>query len=305
MDATWKREGSGDGRGEEAILFERIGTPLKIQKLQRALYRKAKAEPKYRFYSLYGELLRADIIEEAMARVAHNDGAPGVDGQSCSDYLADEQSWAQWRDVLLEELRTKRYRPSPVRRVWIEKDGGKKRPLGVPTVKDRVVQTAVALLLLPIWEADSHPHSYAYRPKRRAQQAVEAINAAVRRGKVEVIDADLSGYFDSIPHAALLRLVARRVSDGAVLALIRAWLKAPIVERDEQGRSKPPQANRRGTPQGGEIWRLGGRGMFGRRSRFARHALAGQPVSEPAGLGSERKLPRRCGPTCRDGALRR
>lgn len=253
MDATWKREGSGDGRGEEELLFERIGTPLKIQKLQRVLYRKAKAEPKYRFYSLYGELLRADIIAEAMARVAHNDGAAGVDGQRCSDYLADDESWNRWRDDLLEELRTKSYRPSPVRRVWIEKEDGKLRPLGVPTLKDRVVQTAVAMVLLPIWEADSHPKSYAYRPKRRAQDAMGAISEAMRSGKVEVIDADLSGYFDSIPHAALLRLVARRVSDGAVLALIRAWLKAPIVEKDEQGRPKPPQANRQGTPQGGVI----------------------------------------------------
>jgi RNA-directed DNA polymerase len=188
-----------------------------------------------------------------MARVAHNDGAAGVDGQRCSDYLADDESWNRWRDALLEELRTKRYRPSPVRRVWIEKDGGKKRPLGIPTVKDRVVQTALVILLLPIWEADSHPHSYAYRPKRRAHDAMDAIGQAVRSGRVEVIDADLSGYFDSIPHAALLRLVARRVSDGAVLALIRAWLKAPIVENDEQGRPKPPQANRQGTPQGGVI----------------------------------------------------
>jgi retron-type reverse transcriptase len=154
-------EGRDDGRAEAETLFDRITTPVKVQKLQRALYRQAKAAPGYRFYSLYGELLRRDIVETAMSAVAHHEGAAGVDGQECSAYTRSDEAWPQWRDALLEELRTKTYRPSPVRRVRIPKGDGKTRPLGIPTVKDRVVQTAVALLLLPVWEADSHPQSYA------------------------------------------------------------------------------------------------------------------------------------------------
>jgi len=246
-------EGREDGRAEAETLFDRITTPAKVQKLQRALYRKAKAEPGYRFYSLYGELLRRDLIETAMSAVANNAGAAGVDGQECSAYTRNDEAWQQWRDSLLEELRRKTYRASPVRRVRIPKGDGKTRPLGIPTVKDRVVQTAVALLLLPVWEADSHPQSYAYRPKRNAQQAMDAISQALRSGRTEVIDADLSGYFDSIPHRELLRLVARRVSDGRILALIKAWLRAPIVERDPDTGRPTITGNRRGTPQGGVI----------------------------------------------------
>jgi len=253
VNARGPSEGPDDGRTEAATLFDRITTPPKVQKLQRTLYRKAKAAPGYRFYSLYGELLRRDVIETAMRAVARHDGAAGVDGQSCSAYTRSDEAWPQWRDTLLEELRTKTYRASPVRRVRIPKGDGQTRPLGIPTVKDRVVQTAVALLLLPIWEADSHPHSYAYRPKRNAHQAMDAISAALRSGRTEVIDADLSGYFDSIPHRELLRLVARRVSDGGILALIKAWLRAPIVERDPDTGRPTITGNRRGTPQGGVI----------------------------------------------------
>jgi hypothetical protein len=174
---TWvKARGHGeepaDGRAEAETLFDRITTPPKVQKLQRVLYRKAKAEPGYRFYSLYGELLRRDVLETAMSAVASNAGAAGVDGQECRAYTRSDEAWQQWRDTVLEELRAKTYRASPVRRVRIPKGDGKTRPLGIPTVKDRVIQTAVALLLLPIWEADSHPHSYAYRPQRNAQQAM-------------------------------------------------------------------------------------------------------------------------------------
>jgi RNA-directed DNA polymerase len=255
---TWAKaggpsEGRDDGRAAVATLFDRITTPIKVQKLQRTLCRKAKAAPGYRFYSLYGELLRRDVLETAMSAVAHNAGAAGVDGQECSAYTRSDEAWSQWRDTLWEELRTKTYRPQPVRRVRIPKGDGKIRPLGIPTVKDRVVQTAVALLLLPIWEADSHPHSYAYRPQRNAHQAMDAISAGLRSGRTEVIDADLSGYFDSIPHRELLRLVARRVSDGRILALIKAWLRAPIVERDPNTGRATMTGNRRGTPQGGVI----------------------------------------------------
>jgi RNA-directed DNA polymerase len=246
-------EGADDGRAAVATLFDRITTPPKVQKLQRALYRKAKAAPGYRFYSLYGELRRRDVIETAMSAVASNAGAAGVDGQECSAYTRSDEAWTQWRDTLLEELRTKTYRASPVRRVRIPKGDGKTRPLGLPTVKDRVVQAAVALLLLPVWEADSHPQSYAYRPKRNAHQAMDAIKSALLSGRTEVIDADLSGYFDSIPHRELLRLVARRVSDGRILALIKAWLRAPIVERNPDTGRPHITGNRRGTPQGGVI----------------------------------------------------
>jgi|GEM_PF-82519 len=255
---TWVKvrghsEGSDDGRAAVETLFDRITTPPKVQKLQRVLYRKAKAEPGYRFYSLYGELLRRDVLETAMSAVASHAGAAEVDGQESSAYTRSDEAWQQWRDTLLEELRTKTYRASPVRRVRIPKGDGKTRPLGIPTVKDRVVQTAVALLLLPVWEADSHPQSYAYRPKRNAQQAMDAIKTGLRSGRTEVIDADLSGYFDSIPHRELLRLVARRVSDGHILALLKAWLRAPIVERDPKTGRPTITGNRRGTPQGGVI----------------------------------------------------
>ncbi len=246
-------EGPADGRATVERLFDRITTPPKVQKLQRTLYRKAKAEPGYRFYSLYGELLRREVLETAMSAVANNAGAAGVDGQECTVYTGSEEAWHQWRDRLLQELRTKTYRPSPVRRVRIPKGDGKTRPLGIPTVKDRVVQAAVALVLLPIWEADSHPHSYAYRPKRNAHQAMDAIKRALLSGRTEVIDADLSGYFDSIPHRELLQRVARRVSDGRILTLVKAWLRAPIVERDRDTGRFTISGNRCGTPQGGVI----------------------------------------------------
>jgi RNA-directed DNA polymerase len=253
VNACGTGAGRDDGRTEAATLFDRITTPPKVQKLQRTLYRKAKAAPGYRFYSLYGELRRRDLLETAMSAVAKHDGTAGVDGQECSAYTRSDETWQEWRDQLLEELRTKTYRVSPVLRVRIPKGDGKTRPLGIPTVKDRVVQTAVALLLLPVWEADSHPQSYAYRPKRNAHQALEAISRALRSGRTEVIDADLSGYFDSIPHAELLRVVARRVSDGCILALIKAWLRAPIVERNPDTGRPVITGNRRGTPQGGVI----------------------------------------------------
>jgi group II intron reverse transcriptase/maturase len=238
---------------EGAILFDRITTPPKVQKLQRTLYRKAKAEPKYRFYSLYGELLRRDVLETAMSAVAHNNGAAGVDGQECGVYTGSDEAWDQWRERLREELCAKQYRPSPVRRVYIPKGDGKQRPLGIPTVKDRVVQTAVMLLLMPIFEADSHEHSYAYRPGRNAHGAMDAIKKAVLQGRVEIIDADLSGYFDSIPHRKLLAIVSQRISDGNILKLIKGWLKAPVVEGGQGGNPPRRQRNEQGTPQGGIV----------------------------------------------------
>jgi RNA-directed DNA polymerase len=251
--ATRSGEGRGDGWLEGEYLFDQIGTPLKVRKLQLALYRKAKAKPRHRFWSLYGELCRTDVIELAMSAIARNGGAAGVDGETPAVYSHSEEAWTRWRESLRQELESKRYKPRPVRRVYIPKGDGKLRPLGIPTVKDRVVQAAMVIILLPVFEADFHEHSYAYRPKRSAHQALATIQQALRSGREEVIDADLSGYFDSIPHDKLMELVACRISDGAVLALIRAWLKAPIVEEDRKSGTRRTLPNKQGTPQGGVI----------------------------------------------------
>jgi RNA-directed DNA polymerase len=228
--------------------FEEIETPSKVQKLQRTLYRKAKEDRKWRAWSLYADLCRLDVLETALKAVLNNAGAAGVDGMTTEAVKADQPAFLT---ELQTQLRSKSYRPSPVRRVWIPKADGKQRPLGIPTVKDRVVQMALSLLLTPIFEADFNEGSFGYRPGRNAHQALEAIVAALLQGKHEVIDADLSGYFDTIPHAALLREVARRVSDGSILRLVKLFLKAPIVEESEGKRRIEP--NTKGTPQGGVI----------------------------------------------------
>jgi group II intron reverse transcriptase/maturase len=204
---------------------------------------------------LYGELYRQDLLSDALEQVIENKGAPGVDGFRIETLAEDPVARAAWLRALAEELRTKTYRPSPVRRVYIWKDQArtKRRALGIPTVKDRVVQSAAAILLQPIWEADFHDHSYAYRPKRRTHQAMDKVKEALLSGKVEVVDADLSSYFDLIPHRQLLRQVAKRVSDGSVLRLIKAWLRAPIVEEDRETGRRKVIPNGCGTPQGGVI----------------------------------------------------
>jgi RNA-directed DNA polymerase len=243
--APQRREGAGDGSQE-------ITTPEKLRKLQRALYRKAKAEPGYRFWSLYGELTRSDLLEHALQLVERNGGARGVDGQSIASITATPERRDNWLKSLQRELQAKTYRPSPVRRVYIPKSNGGQRPLGIPTVKDRVVQMAALWVLAPIFEADFHPHSYGFRPQRNAHQALAAIVEALRSGRLEVVDADLSKYFDTIPHDRLMRLIARRTSDGSILHLLRQWLDAPIVEEDKAGK-KRVLPNRQGVPQGGVI----------------------------------------------------
>jgi group II intron reverse transcriptase/maturase len=226
-----------------------IVTPEKVRQLQITLYRKAKAQPKYRFWSLYGELLRMDVLESALEAQFRNDGGAGVDGESLAS-VKSKRRW--WLEQLRAELQTKQYRPSPVLRVMIPKRSGGQRPLGIPTVKDRVVQTALYMVLMPIWEADFHPQSYGFRPKRRAHQAIDGICQAVHQGYVAIIDADLTNYFGTIPHRALMKMMARRVSDGSVLRLIKSWLHAPIVEQGNDG-TKRIIPNRCGTPQGGVI----------------------------------------------------
>lgn len=234
---------------EEAMIPEKeIPTPDKVQSLQRTLYRKAKVNRRWRAWSLYGDLCRREVLVTALKAVLGNAGAAGMDGVTTEAIKANAEAFL---DELQTQLREKSYRPSPVLRVWIPKADGKQRPLGIPTVKDRVVQTAMVLLLEPIFEANFHEESYGYRPGRSAHQAMDAICGAMLRGKTEVIDADLSGYFDTIDHAALLRLVARRVSDGSILRLVKLFLKAPIVEEKKGKRSIHP--NDRGTPQGGVI----------------------------------------------------
>jgi group II intron reverse transcriptase/maturase len=185
--------------------------------------------------------------------VAANAGAAGVDGVSIGSIAADAQVEAAWLEALREELHSKTYRPAPVRRVKIPKVSGGFRPLGIPTVKDRVVQMAVYLVLMPIFEADFHPRSFGFRPGRGAHDAVEAIREGLRMGRSEVVDADLTQYFDTIPHRKLMRQVARRVSDGMILKLIKAWLRAPVVEEEEGGSGRKMAANPCGTPQGGVI----------------------------------------------------
>jgi RNA-directed DNA polymerase len=225
-----------------------VPTPTKVQSLQRTLYRKAKEDPRWRAWSLFGDLCRRDVLETALATVLRNGGAAGVDRVTTEAVKADASALLEG---LQAELRDRSYRVSPVLRVWIPKTDGKQRPLGIPTVKDRVVQTALVLLLQPIFEADFNENSFGYRPGRNAHQAVDAIKKALLQGKHEVIDADLSAYFDTIPHAGLLRLVAGRVSDGAILGLIKRFLRAPIVEEKDGKRTVKP--NRSGVPQGGSL----------------------------------------------------
>ena len=230
-----------------------LTTPAKISSLQRKLYGKAKAEPAYRFYLLYDKIYRPDILAYAYALARHNGGAPGVDGVTFETIEA--AGLETWLAALREEIAAKTYRPLPVRRVMIPKPGGGERPLGIPTIRDRVVQTAAKLVLEPIFEADLEDCAYGYRPKRSALDAVMATHRLIRRGYADVVDADLSKYFDTIPHRELMQSLARRICDPHVLHLIKMWLRVPVEERDGKGRRSLSggKSNRQGTPQGGVI----------------------------------------------------
>ncbi len=230
-----------------------LATPRKlVEKLQSTLQAKAKSEPSYRFYSLWDKICREDVLHEAYGRSRANGGSPGVDG---IDFEAIEtQGKEQWLWMLREELRSKQYAPQPLLRVWIPKSNGGQRPLSIPSVKDRVVQTAAVLVLGPIFDEDLRPQQYGFRPKLDAKMAVRRAYFHIKDGRREVVDADLSDYFTTIPHGPLMRCISRRVADGQVLSVIKQWLGAPVCERTDRNtflRTTEARDRKRGTPQGG------------------------------------------------------
>src|SRR6201988_3239381 len=231
-----------------------LTTPSSVQKLQTALHAKAKESPNLRFHALYDKVYRKDVLAYAYQRCQANGGAAGVDNQTFENIEAYGRE--RWLDELTQELKSRTYQPQPVRRVYIPKPDGKQRPLGIPTIRDRVVQTSAMLVLEPIFEADLQPEQYAYRADRSALDAVQHVHKLINTGHGQIVDADLSSYFDSVPHSELLKSVARRVVDGAMLHLIKMWLEAPVEETDERGNKRRRTRNRDegwGTPQGAPI----------------------------------------------------
>jgi RNA-directed DNA polymerase len=229
-------------------------TPASVQKLQTALHDKAKESPSFRFYALYDKVYRKDVLASAYACCKANGGAAGVDNQTFEDI--ETYGAERWLDELAQELKNRTYQPLPVRRVYIPKPDGKQRPLGVPAIRDRTAEMAAVLVLEPIFEADLPPEQYAYRRDRSALDAVRHVHKLINTGHGEIVDADLSSYFDTLPHSELLKSVARRVVDGAMLHLIKMWLEAPVEETEERGNKHRSTRNRdegRGTPQGSPI----------------------------------------------------
>ena len=230
-----------------------LNTPEKIRNFQKKLYLKAKAEPDFRFYQLYDKIYRDDILRHAYGLAKRNGGAPGVDRKTFE--MIESEGLEEWLSGIREELHSKTYLPEAVRRVMIPKPGGGERPLGIPTIKDRVVQTATKLVIEPIVEADLEPNTYGYRPKRNALDAVRKVEKLLREGYTDVVDADLSKYFDTIPHSEVMKCVVRRIVDRNVLRLIKLWLKSPVEEKDGHGKRKTSGGKKStlGVPQGGVI----------------------------------------------------
>jgi RNA-directed DNA polymerase len=228
-----------------------LKTPDKIRTFQRKLYFKAKAEPNYRFYLLYDKIYREDILLHAFRLAKANGGSAGADGMTFEQI--ESEGIEEWLSGIREQLRAKTYQPQPVLRVMIPKPGGGRRPLGIPTIGDRVIQTAAKLVLEPIFEADLDPNAYGYRPRRSALNAIRTVHKLLCRGYTDVVDADLSKYFDTIPHSELMRCISRRIVDRDVLRLIKLWLQAPVEDRDKGGKRRLTggRKSRRGTPQGG------------------------------------------------------
>jgi RNA-directed DNA polymerase len=232
-----------------------LATPEDIQKLQRALHAKAKGEPGFRFYALYDKVYRRDVLEHAYARCRVNQGAAGVDGERFED-IETYGGVERWLGELADTLRKKTYRPQALRRVYVPKSNGKLRPLSIPTIRDRTTMMAATLILAPIFEADLPREQHGYRPERSALSAVQETRELLVTGRTQVVDADLTDYFGSIPHSQLMTSVARRVVDRQLLHLIKMWLEAPVEETDDQGRTRRTTRNKdskRGIPQGSPI----------------------------------------------------
>ncbi|MEJ2731016.1 MAG: group II intron reverse transcriptase/maturase [Deltaproteobacteria bacterium] len=230
-----------------------LQTPAKIRTFQRKLYLKAKAEPDFRFYLLYDKICRADILLHAYRLAKAKGGSAGVDGMSFEH--VESEGVDEWLSGIRKELRAKAYSPQPVLRRMIPKPGGGQRPLGIPTIGDRVIQTAAKLVLEPIFEADLEPNAYGYRPKRSALDAIRTVHELLCKGYTDIVDADLTKYFDTIPHSELMQCVARRIVDRNMLWLIKLWLKVPVEDRDKDGRGRMSggRKSKKGTPQGGVI----------------------------------------------------
>jgi RNA-directed DNA polymerase len=234
----------------QSAAVKKIRLPEKLTTLRQKLYHKAKLEPKFRFYALWDRIYRRDVLESAYRIARANKGKAGVDGVSFKDIESSAGGVEGFLDEIQGSLRAKIYRPSAVRRSWMPKPNGGRRPLGIPTIRDRVVQTAVMLVIEPIFEADFMDCSYGFRPKRSAHDALKKVRQCLREGYNSVYDADLKGYFDSIPHDKLMKCLRMRIVDRSVLKLIRMWLQAPVVEQGRGGGRKVNRC-RKGTPQGG------------------------------------------------------